>query len=105
MERNQSATTLKLFKSALTSSSLLPECSNSVTTLTCDGGVNVLFFNQQVSGALWEPGQHHQLDEGGHHHHGEEQGPVLVLEWRPHSNITMQSVGCAASVTTDTLPC
>lgn len=59
--------------------------SSSVTTLTGDGGMNVLFLNQQVSGALWEPGQHQQLDEGWYHHHREKQGPVLVLQWGRHS--------------------
>lgn len=64
-----------------------------MTTLTCDGGVNVLLLNQQVSGALWEPGQHHELDEGWNHHHGEEQGPVFIL--RNH----LQSVVKSASQT------
>lgn len=63
--------------------------NNSATTLTCDGGMDVVLFNQQVPGALWEPWQQHQLYKSGYHHHWKKQGPVFLLWQFQHIEMGM----------------
>lgn len=78
-------------------------CS-SATTLTCDGGVDVVLFNQQVPGALWEPWQQHQLDKGGYHHHWKKQGPVLLLWQFQHMLRTLLSSGSTDDIMRTMMP-
>lgn len=39
---------------------------------TCDGGMSVFLFYQQIAWTLWKPRQQHQLDHAGKHHQGQE---------------------------------
>lgn len=50
-----------------------------VSSLTSDGGVDVVLFNQQITRTFWKPWQQHQLDKCWDNHQGEKQGPVFLL--------------------------
>lgn len=58
------------------------ECRRNIykgATVTCNGGMAVSLFYQQVPWTLWKPWQQHQLDRGGKHDQGQEQRPVFFL--------------------------
>lgn len=68
----------------VTRTSRLPHSSGDITAPrtvfpTCDGGVSVFLFDQQIAWTLWKPRQQHQLDDGGKDHQGQEERPVLFL--------------------------
>lgn len=66
-------------------------------SLTCDGGMNVVLFNQQITRTFWKPWQQYQLDKCWYNHQGKKEGPVLLLSIKPmeekHSFIILDTVG------------